>query len=355
MKKKILATLMAAAMTMSLAACGAAKEEAAAPAAQETKEEAPAAEAATEAAAEATEAVASGGDLNGDGKIIVGYISKNTVDVFHATLNGAAEERLNALVSDGTIDEWTGILDGNTDAAKQCDLAQDCINYPCDYVIILPAESTASDPAVTSMADAGIGVIVVNSATDSTESAALTFSGSDDVYAGELMGNYVMEKAPDGGVFIHCQGIIGNSAQIQRGEGIANTIEKDSKWTKAADIPCDWDASKAVNAVDDYLAQYGDDLKAIICDNDDMSSAAQAECNAKGREDIVCIGVDGNQGPLQMVKDGTLGATVLQDGAGQVNAGIDAIVSAIKGETVDKSYTVPFVVVTSENVDQYLQ
>ncbi len=363
MKKKLIATLIAAAMTMSLIACGSEPaEETEAPAATEEAAEEPAAEAEPEAEPEepaaedaGTEQAASGGDLNGDGKIIVGYISKNTVDVFHATLNGAAEERLNALVEDGTIDEWTGILDGNTDAAKQCDLAQDCINYPCDYVIILPAESTASDPAVTSMADAGIGVIVVNSATDSTETAALTFSGSDDVFAGELMGNYVMEQVPDGGVFVHCQGVIGNSAQIQRGEGIANTIEKDSNWEKAADVPCDWDASKAVNAVDDYLAQYGDELKAVICDNDDMSSAAQAECNAKGREDIVCIGVDGNQGPLQMVKDGTLGATVLQDGAGQVNAGIDAIVASIKGETVEKNYVVPFVVVTSENVDEYLK
>ena len=353
MKKKLLATLVVAAMTMSLIGCGA-KEEAAAPAAEaeKTEEAAPAADA--EAAAdEAVETVAAGGDRNGDGKIIVGYISKNTVDVFHATLNGAAEERLNALVDDGTIDEWTGILDGNTDAAKQCDLAQDCINYPCDYVIILPAESAASDPAVTSMNDAGIGVVVVNSATDSTDAAAMAFAGSDDVYAGELMGNYVMENA-EPGVFIHCQGVIGNSAQQQRGEGMNNTIGANSDWTNAADIPCDWDASKAVNEVDDYLAQYGDDLKAVICDNDDMSSAAQNECNSKGRSDIVCIGVDGNQGPLQMVKDGTLGATVLQDGAGQVNAGIDAIVAAIKGETVEKSIMVPFVLVTSENVDEYL-
>lgn len=354
MKKKILTAMIAAAMTMSLVACGGGATETAADAGAKQEEKAPETDAAEAAGEAAADEAAAGGDLNGDGKIIVGYISKNTVDVFHATINGAAEERLDSLVADGTIDEWTGILDGNTDPAKQCDLAQDCINYPCDYVIILPAESTASDPAVTSMADAGIGVIVVNSATDSTETAAMAFAGSDDVYAGELMGNYVMENAPDGGVFVHCQGIIGNSAQIQRGEGIANTIGADSKWTNAADVPCDWDASKAVNTVDDYLAQYGDDLKAVICDNDDMSSAAQAECNAKGRSDIVCIGVDGNQGPLQMVKEGTLGATVLQDGAGQVNAGIDAIVASIKGETVEKSYVVPFVLVTSENVDEYL-
>ena len=160
MKKKFFAAAIAAAMTMSLVACGS-EPAAEAPAAEAPAAEAPAAEepaaeepAAEEPAAEepaADASAAAGGDLNGDGKIIVGYISKNTVDIFHATLNGAAQERLDALVADGTIDEWTGILDGNTDAAKQCDLAQDCINYPCDYVIILPAESTASDPAVTAM------------------------------------------------------------------------------------------------------------------------------------------------------------------------------------------------------------
>ena len=152
MKKKIVATLLVSAMAMSLVACGS-KDAAADTTTDAATEDAAATKDADAAADAAVDTAVAGGDLNGDGKIIVGYISKNTVDVFHATLNGAAQERLDALVADGTIDEWTGILDGNTDGAKQCDLAQDCINYPCDYVIILPAESTASDPAVTSMAE----------------------------------------------------------------------------------------------------------------------------------------------------------------------------------------------------------
>ena len=293
------------------------------------------------------------GDVNGDGKIVVGYISKNLVDTFHVPINDAAEELLQGMVDDGTIDEFTGILDGNTDGAKQCDLAQDCINMACDYVIILPAEAVASDPAVTSLVDAGTKVVVVNSKTDSTDDLALTYCGSDDVYAGQLMAEYVMEQVPDGGVYGPLQGVIGNSAQIQRGEGIVNTLDSE-KWELAADVPCDWAADKAVNAAQDYMAQYGDELKAIICDNDDMSSAAQQTCNEAGREDIVCIGVDGNQGPLSMIKEGTLGATVLQDGVGQVTAGIDAIKADIAGETVEKEYVVPFVLVTSENVDEYL-
>lgn len=347
MMKKVISTLLVGAMALSLVACGASGDSAA-----PAEDAAPAQE--EEAAAPAEDAAA-GGDRNGDGKIIVGYISKNLTDPFHGPINAHGQEVFDGLVADGTIDDWTGILDGNTDPAKQCDLAQDCINYNCDYVIILPAESAGSDPAVTAMVDAGIAVVVVNSKTDSTDDIALTYCGSDDVYAGELMGEFVQEKVPDGGVFVHCQGVIGNSAQIARGQGIANTIETNSAWTKAADVPCDWDPSKAINAFSDYLAQYGDDLKAVICDNDDMSSAVQAEANAKGREDIVCIGVDGNQGPLQMVKEGTLQATVLQDGVGQLQAGIDAITKSINGETVDKEYSVPFVVVTSENVDQYLQ
>jgi ABC-type sugar transport system substrate-binding protein len=296
---------------------------------------------------------AKAGDQNGDGKIIVGYISKNLTDPFHAPINDTAEELLQGMVDEGIIDDFTGILDGNTDGAKQCDLAQDCINMGCDYVIILPAEAVASDPAVTSLVDAGVKVVVVNSKTDSTDDLALTYCGSDDVYAGELMAQYVMEQVPDGGVYVHCQGVIGNSAQIQRGEGILNVL--DDSWELAADVPCDWAADKASNAAQDYMAQYGDDLKAIICDNDDMSSAAQQACNEAGREDIVCIGVDGNQGPLAMVKEGTLGATVLQDGVGQVTAGIDAIKADIAGEEVEKEYVVPFVLVTSENVDEYLQ
>ena len=296
---------------------------------------------------------AKGGDVNGDGKIVVGYISKNLTDPFHAPINSTAEEVLQGMVDDGTIDEFTGILDGNTDAAKQCDLAQDCINMGCDYVILLPAEAVASDPALTALVDAGAKVVVVNSKTDSTDDLALTYCGSDDVYAGELMADYVMEKVPDGGVYLHCQGVIGNSAQIQRGEGILNKL--DDKWELAADVPCDWAADRATNAAQDYMNQYGEELKAIICDNDDMSSAAQLACNESGREDIVCIGVDGNQGPLSMIKEGTLGATVLQDGVGQITAGINAVKADIAGEAVEKEYSIPFVLVTAENVDEYLQ
>ncbi len=344
MKRKILSVLLCAAMVATMAVgCGGEEKKEDAGSGSDSKTE------------EGSDEGGKTGDVNGDGKIIVGYISKNIVDPFHAPINDFAKETLDKMVSDGEIDDWTGVLDGETDPNKQGDRADDCISKNCDYVIILPAEATGSDAAVTKMADAGIKVLVVNSKTDSTDDVAMAYCGPDDVKAGEMLAQWVIDQVPDGGTYIHCQGVIGNSAQIQRGEGIENLMKDNDKFTAAGDIPCEWQADKAANAATDAMAKYGDDLVAIICDNDDMSSAAQKACNDNGRKDIVCVGVDGNPNPLQMVKDGEMGATVLQDGPGQVNAAIELIKKALKGETTEKEVMVSFVLVTKDNVDEYLK
>lgn len=339
MKKKVLSVLLCAAMVASMAiGCGSDKKEETTDKKDDKK---------TEGEAK--------GDVNGDGKIIVGYISKNIVDPFHAPINDYAKETLDGLKKDGTIDDWTGVLDGETDANKQIDRADECIAKNCDYVIILPAEATASDAAVTKMTDAGVKVIVVNSKTDSTDDVAMAYVGPDDVEAGKMLAQWVIDNVPDGGKYAHCQGVIGNSAQIQRGQGIEELMKANDKFESVGDFPCEWQADKAANVATDMINQYGDELKAIICDNDDMSSAAQKACNDAGRKDIVCVGVDGNENPLQMVKDGTMGATVLQDGPGQVGGAIDLIKKAINGETTEKEVMIPFVLVTKDNVDEYLK
>lgn len=293
------------------------------------------------------------GDVNGDGKFIVGYISKNTTDTFHGPINTYATATLDKLVEDGVIDGWTGILDGMTDPGHQCDLADDCIVKGCDAVIILPAEAEGSAPAVEALANEGIAVVVVNSKTNNTDELALTYCGSDDVFAGTLLAKHVVDNCPDGGKYLHIQGVLGNSAQIQRGEGMHSILDELDKFEMVGELTGNWNSDEAMKIAEDYLTQYGDELVAIICDNDDMSSGAQGVCNDAGYPGIVCVGVDGNNYPLSMVKAGTMLATVLQDGVGQIDAGIKAVVALSKGEPVEKEYTIPFVLVTAENVDDY--
>lgn len=286
----------------------------------------------------------------------VAFIAKNTVDAFHATVNQAAKESLDDLVAKGTIGSWN-LYDGLTDPVTQVNLIEDAINMGADLVIILPAEAAGSAPVVKICADKKIPCIVVNSKTDNTAELATAYVGSNDVQAGEIMAKFIQDKVPSGGGYAHLQGIIGNSAQIDRGKGMHNILDVDSKFTllAGAEQTAEWQAEKAVKFAEDWLGKYGKKLNAVICDNDDMSSAVQTAMNSAGRKDIVCIGVDGNKGPMSMVKSGELQATIYQDGAGQVKKAIELGVKVLNGETVAKETMIDFVLITKENVDKYLK
>ncbi|MDP3012259.1 MAG: substrate-binding domain-containing protein [Candidatus Hydromicrobium sp.] len=317
-------------------------EEAAAPAEEEVaEEEAPAEEAPAEEA---------------ESDFFVAYIAKNTVDVFHQTLNTAAQIALDALVANGEIGSWQ-LYDGLTDPVTQVNLVEDAINMGADLVIVLPAEAAGSAPVVSRCAEENIPCIVVNSTTENTSELATAYVGSDDVQAGEMMAKFVQEQLPDGGGYGHIQGVLGNSAQISRGEGIHNILDSDEKWTllDGCEQTGEWQAEKAVKFAEDWLAKYGEELNAIICDNDDMSSAVQTSMNTAGRSDIVCIGVDGNKGPMTMVQNGELLATILQDGAAQVTTAIELGNKVLHGEEVAKETMIDFVLITIDNVGQYLK
>ncbi|HEY9575365.1 MAG TPA: substrate-binding domain-containing protein [Lachnospiraceae bacterium] len=339
MKKQVLATLLVATMAAAMVGCGAEKSK------ESTSEKT------TEEKKEASSETL--GDVNGDGKIVCGYISKNLTDPFHAAINDYAQTTFDSMKKDGTIDDWTGILDGETDANKQIDRANDCIAKGCDYVVMLPAEAEASNPALVAMVDAGIKVIEVNSQTTDCDTLAMAYCGSDDVQAGEMLAEWIVKNCPDGGKYVHCTGILGNSAQVQRGEGIENIMKDHPEFEKVAEPDTQWDGNLAANATTDAIATYGQDLVAVICDNDGMSSSAQKAANNAGRKDIVCVGVDGIDVALQMVKEGTMLATVYQDGVAQLAAGIDIIKASVEGKEFDKKPDIPFVLVTSENIDKY--
>ena len=288
--------------------------------------------------------------------IVVGYLAKNTVDSFHTVLNKAAEEKLDAFKANGTIKDWY-FFDGKTDPKNQCNLLDEAFNKGCNLIILLPAEAEGCSPILERCQEKNVPIIVVNSKTDNTDQLATTFVGSNDVEAGEIMAKFVKQQLPEGGGYAHIQGSIGNSAQIQRGQGIHNILDADSNWTllDGCEQTADWQSDKAVALAEEWLAQYGDGLNAIICDNDDMSSAVQAAMNAAGRSDIICIGVDGSEGPLTMIKNGEMLATVYQDGSNQVIKGIELGIAVAKGQLIEKTYTIPFVLITKDNVDNYLK
>ena len=77
-----------------------------------------------------------------------------------------------------------------------------------------------------------------------------------------------------------------------------------------------------------------------------MALGAAAAITAAGRtvgEDIYLLGVDALEECQEMVKNGTMTGTVLNDHVGQSHKAVDVAVQALNGEAIDNYYWVDYV------------
>ena len=283
-----------------------------------------------------------------DSSVKIGVLMKTMSDAYSNKLGTAIQDYVEKNYPNAEL----YLMDGQADIAKQISQAEDIIAKQVDVIILNPQDADGSAQVLTLAADANIPVVEVNTETTSTD--YVSYIGSNDSEAGEMMGDYVMEQlGEDGGQFAILEGEMGQSAQLLRYQGLEDTILKNDKFECVGTLYASWQRDKAMSTTEDLLGKY-QDLKAVICENDDMAMGALQAAEA-GDKNLVIIGVDGISDALQAVKDGRLSASVLQDANGQASAVIDVAVKVGIGEEVESRYNVPFQLITADNVDDYLE
>jgi len=283
----------------------------------------------------------------GEEKIVIGYSVKTLSDTYMQFLKSGI---------DSQVDNYEfvelQVADAQMDLNTQLSQAEDFISKGVDVLLFCPQDADACIPIVEAANAAGIPIVEV--CTNTNDGEYDSFVGSNDVDAGEMLGNFIMEQMPDGGNILILEGIMGQSSQIFRYEGLENTILADSKYNLLECKTANWQRDEAMAQVEDWLVKYPE-IDAIICENDDMAMGALEACEAAGRkEDIIILGVDGNEDNIQAVLDGRLEASILQNGPEQGATAIDICVKLAKGETIDKEYMIPFELITKENAADYI-
>ncbi|RMD95263.1 MAG: rhizopine-binding protein, partial [Alphaproteobacteria bacterium] len=71
--------------------------------------------------------------------------------------------------------------------------------------------------------------------------------------------------------------------------------------------------------------------------------------------DVVVTGVDATQDALLAMQAGDLDVTVFQDAHGQGRGALDAALKLARGEEVDQKVYIPFILVTPDNVADFLK
>lgn len=282
-----------------------------------------------------------------DSEVTIGVLMKTMSDTYSNKLG----EAIQSYAAENYANAEILLMDGQADIAKQISQAEDLIAKQVDVIILNPQDADGSAQVLDLAAEAGIPVVEVN--TETTRTDYVSYVGSNDAEAGEMMGNFVMEQLGEGGQYGILEGEMGQSAQLLRYEGLENTILANDAYECVATLSASWQRDQAMSTTEDWLSKYPD-LKAVICENDDMSMGALQAAEANERE-LVIIGVDGISDAVSAVSEGRLSASVLQDANGQASTVVDVAVKVGVGEEVAPRYKVPFQLITAENAAEFME
>ena len=252
------------------------------------------------------------------------------------------------------------VMDGKNDQAEQTNQIDGFIADNVDVMILNLVQSTSAATVIQKADAAGIPVVFINrepSAEDMNLSDKICYVGADARQSGTFQGEIIAETENHGdfngnGVVDYVM-IMGDPENVDakyRTEFSIKALEDAGlKTNELYKQRGDWDQTKGQELAATALTQFGNDVDVIFCNNDAMALGAYQAIVDAGRtvgEDIYLVGVDALDEVQEMVKEGKITGTVLNDHIGQSHTAADAALKAAKGETLEKYYWVDYVKVT---------
>lgn len=260
-----------------------------------------------------------------------------------------------AYVADGTAaygeehpDVDVVILDANKDVSKQLKDAENLIAQKVDAIVIKPVDSDATSPISLACKEAGIPLVNANTPMNSE---VTSFVGSNSLVAGRLQAEYLVELIGEEGTVNILLGDPNNQDSRDRTSGNKEILQKYAGLSVGAEQVGKWMRDTGMQVTENWI-QSKAPMDAILANNDEMAIGA-AMAAADAGLSIPIIGVDATPDALKMVKEGTMAATVFQNGFQQGYVGVETAVKAARGEVVEAKIDIPYELVTPDNVDEY--
>ncbi len=287
MMKRVMALVLVLMLTLSLVACGGAKEEAAdtaAPAATDSEQV-----------------------LKTDGTPIeIAWIGKTLNNPWWISVADFAEKEAKSLGVNLTI----ALPQEEVDLEKQVAMVEAAIERDVDAIILSAASSDGIIPVIKKAREAGIKI--VNFDTRISDPAMYdAFVGGDDVEGAYKAGKYICEQLGGKGEVGLITGLLAQSTGTDRKEGFMKAVSEYPGITVVAEASAEWRSDLAANATENMLTA-NPNIKAIFACNDQMAVGMANTAKTKGYQpdDLILVGYDGILDAVNMVMSKDLDAFV---------------------------------------------
>ena len=262
------------------------------------------------------------------------------------------------------------IVDGKNDQNTQTEQINTFLQQGVDVLIINPVQTTSAQTIVDTISPSGTPIVFINrepeKAVLDSYAGKCCYVGADARQSGTYQGELILETETQGDIngdgkitYIMCKGDPENiDAQYRTEYSIKALTDAGKEVECLYEYLDNWDQTTAQQDVANALAQYGEKIEVVFCNNDAMALGALQSLQQAGRtvgKDVYLVGVDALSEAVQNVVDGNMTGTVLNDDVGQATAAAAATKLYVEGSKVEQYYWVDYVKVTKENAAQYIK
>jgi len=324
--RRVLATALAVAACLGMAACGGDDDD---------------------------ESTAAGGqqsasESGGSEPVKLGVITKFPVDFFFAMENAAKEW------DQGQPDYEVVFGRGKaaTDDEGVIQQIESMVSQGVKGIAITPT-SDAVVPALDRAIERGVKVVLLDNDLPDWDGKSAVVA-TDNRKGGELAGQWLAEQVEAGGTIAVLEGVPGVPALDDRVEGMLEGLGDKAKVVGKAPTDCAQD--KGVAAAEDLLTRSPDVTAIYAACGPPAVGAIEALANAKRKpEDVILVGFDASPDEVAAITDGTMDASVAQFPSKMGSMGMDTLAKVIKGESVPKFVDTGTEMVTKENASEFAE
>lgn len=224
-----------------------------------------------------------------------------------------------------------------SDIEKQMQILDTFLTQNYDAIFVTPLSSTAIVPFIKECNDAGVPIIVVDTAADSAELEKLGakpdyFVACDNKDAGVKAAECLVEALGGKGDIAILEGTPGALSGVQILEGIHEVLDGTEINIKASQS-AEWNRNMGYD-VTSNIVSANPDLDAILASNDEMGLGAINALKDVGLDDIMVVSINNTPDGRAAVLAGDMYSTVDKAAYDQGVKAVEVAVQLLNGETL---------------------
>ncbi len=249
----------------------------------------------------------------------------------HQAITSTLEERGHTVIE----------RNANEDANRQFEQVRDCIAQGVDGIIVIPQDGESAVTLVGEAQDNDVPIAVFNRPPSDLSRGIVVVADNETIaeQAVDFLVEQALANADEGEMLqpLILVGDLGDPNAVGRKQGFYNAIEKHAdRFETPIEVATEWDAATALaNLEAAVTANDGIDL--IFTSSDFLFPTIRSVLEprgmwAKSGEDghVLMGGLDGDATACQLIKDGYVDATGVQDLYFEAESALDAILGAIE-------------------------